>query len=174
MFAGYGQDATLIEIAYSYEQLAGDDIRQQPSSLPALPDEELNEFLAELVADSIELSSETADAAALAVLEEAVAAAEAVDTADVEAVYEAAYALAEAYDAVSGTAQAGSSASDAADATDVADIADTEDAADTASEETSSDAPAVGDPNMLAMWAVLAAVSAAAGSTLVIRRRKYD
>lgn len=98
MFSSYGNEAILIEIAYGYEQTAGDSIRQQPELLPALPDEELNDFLGELVAESEALPEEDYTSASYLALTDALTTAEAVDPSDVSGVYQAAYALASAYD----------------------------------------------------------------------------
>lgn len=98
MFSSYGNEADLIEIAYGYEQTAGEDIRQQPEQLPALPDENLNNFLADLEEQSQALSPEDYTSASYAEVTGALTVAEAVDETDVSAVYQAAYDLATAYD----------------------------------------------------------------------------
>ena len=98
LFSSYGNEATLIEIAYGYEQTAGDDIRQQPELLPALPDQELNTFLEDLVTESEALPADDYTQTSYGAVTQALTTAEAVDESDVSAVYQAAYDLADAYD----------------------------------------------------------------------------
>ncbi len=97
MFSSYGNEATLIEIAYAYEQIA-DNIRMAPSSVPALEDENLNGFLSSLISEVSEMDSKAYTQESWNDVETALADAKAVDTADVDATYDAALALAQAYD----------------------------------------------------------------------------
>ena len=101
VLAGYGQEATLLQIAYAYEQQAGDYIRRMPETTPALEDPRLNDFLNDLIdqAYSLDYSKykkkvEGKAQLMLAACEKA----KAVDKKDPYAVYEAAKELAEAYD----------------------------------------------------------------------------
>lgn len=97
MFSSYGNEATLIEIAYAYEQIA-DNIRMAPSSVPALEDENLNGFLSSLISEVSDMDSKAYTQESWNDVETALADAKAVDTADVDATYDAALALAQAYD----------------------------------------------------------------------------
>lgn len=97
MFSSYGNEATLIEIAYAYEQIA-DNIRMAPSSVPALEDKNLNGFLSSLISEVSEMDSKAYTQESWNDVETALADAKAVDTADVDATYDAALALAQAYD----------------------------------------------------------------------------
>lgn len=97
MFSSYGNEATLIEIAYAYEQIA-DNIRMAPSSVPALEDENVNEFLSSLISEVSEMSPQAYTQESWNDVASALADAEAVDTVDAAATYDAALALAEAYD----------------------------------------------------------------------------
>ncbi len=45
----YGDEKTLIEMAYAYEKQAGDKIRRMPASSPALEDQNLDAFLEALM-----------------------------------------------------------------------------------------------------------------------------
>lgn len=97
MFSSYGNEATLIEIAYAYEQIA-DNIRMAPSSVPALEDENVNEFLSSLISEVSEMSPQAYTQESWNDVALSLADAEAVDTVDAAATYDAALALAEAYD----------------------------------------------------------------------------
>lgn len=97
MFSSYGNEATLIEIAYAYEQIA-DNIRMAPSSVPALEDENVNEFLSSLISEVSEMSPQAYTQESWNDVALALADAEAVDTVDAAVTYDAALALAEAYD----------------------------------------------------------------------------
>lgn len=97
MFSSYGNEATLIEIAYAYEQIA-DNIRMAPSSVPALEDENVNEFLSSLISEVSEMNPQAYTQESWNDVALALADAEAVDTVDAAATYDAALALAEAYD----------------------------------------------------------------------------
>ena len=61
LFTSYGNEEKLIEIAYSYEQTAGESIRKQPSTVPALEDKNVDKFLDKLIdkTDSIDFSEYT-------------------------------------------------------------------------------------------------------------------
>lgn len=105
LFAGYGNDGVLIEIAYAYEQLT--DVRVQPWTTPALPDPALAAFAETLISDSKVLLNESGEdealRGALDTLEGLTM--EAADEADMRTVvdaityYDAAERLAAAYDA---------------------------------------------------------------------------
>ena len=97
----FGDEKTLMQIAYAYEQQAGPDIRRMPENTPALKDDNLNAFLESLMDEvySIDYSvfgSKPEGKAKL--MEKAYDRAAAVDLSDPYAVYEAAYELARAYD----------------------------------------------------------------------------
>ena len=103
LFADYGQDEKLLGIAYAYEQQAGSIIRRMPDITPALEDRALSAFLTDLIdrAYSIDYSQygmkpEGKVRLMLNACEKAMDA----DAKDPYAVYEAARALAEAYDRV--------------------------------------------------------------------------
>ncbi|MCR5836965.1 MAG: hypothetical protein K6G88_10710 [Lachnospiraceae bacterium] len=103
MFTSYGNEETLMEIAYSYEQVSGPSIRRMPSTVPALPDENVNEFLADLMedVDAIDFDNYTIYPTGLVnVLLKKYELASEVDTSDVYTTYDAAYELAVAYDKV--------------------------------------------------------------------------
>ncbi len=174
MFSSYGNEATLIEIAYGYEQTAGDSIRQQPELLPALEDEELNLFLSDLVLEGAALTAVDYTETSYEAVSLALATAELVDTSDVSATYQAAYDLASALDALVPVSEDSSDAADADDATGADDTTDTvdadtgvtevEDAAtETVAEETKTedDVPVTGDsPQDYVLAGTTAGVSA--------------
>lgn len=103
MFTSYGNEETLFEIAYAYEQQAGSSIRKTPECVPALKDENVNAYLENLMDlvysidyDKYTVYPEAKIKKMYAKYEEA----EKVDTDDVYETYEATYDLAVAYDAV--------------------------------------------------------------------------
>ena len=101
LFTSYGNEEKLIEIAYSYEQTAGESIRKQPSTVPALEDKNVDKFLDKLIdkTDSIDFSEYTVyPNGKLNVLLNKYAEATEVDRSDVYETYEATYDLAKAYD----------------------------------------------------------------------------
>ncbi len=101
LFAGFGKDATLVQLACAYQQQAGSLIRRMPENTPALRDEKLNGFLEALMeaAWSIDTSRFSGDLAGKAgMMETALRKAADADRNDPYAVYEAAAALARAYD----------------------------------------------------------------------------
>ncbi|MCR5135883.1 MAG: amidase [Oscillospiraceae bacterium] len=101
IFAGFGKDDTLVQIAFAYQQQAGSLIRRMPESTPALRDEKLNGFLEALMeaAYSIDTSGFSGALAGKAgMMETALRKAADADMNDPYAVYEAAAALARAYD----------------------------------------------------------------------------
>lgn len=120
MVAEYGEDDLLLAVAQSYEQHA--DARVQPSTTPALPDEDLAEFAQKLLNDAQTALSGDYTADALDALGEAIDALSSIVMAvpeivegypvyakgEVDAVtyYQAVSELAEAYDALSNTAAA--------------------------------------------------------------------
>ena len=98
MFTNYGNEETLIEMAYAYEQLA--DVRQQPWTTPALEDEELTTFVSTMVSELNEMNPEdytSATWADVAIELSDISEVEPTDVADYQA---AAYELAAAYDAL--------------------------------------------------------------------------
>ena len=103
VFSTFGNDETLMKIAYAYEQQAGTGIRRMPANTPALADPVLYAFLEGLIgrADAVDYSlyGKTPGCKSQQMLE-ACAGAKRVNKNDPYAVYEAAEALAEAYDAV--------------------------------------------------------------------------
>lgn len=103
MFSSYGNEETLIEMAYAYEKEAGSSIREMPYTTPALEDKNLDKYLEGLMdkVDSINYSEYTVypQGKVNAMLSKYVKASD-VDTSDVYSTYEAAYDLAVAYDAV--------------------------------------------------------------------------
>ena len=101
LFAGFGKDDTLVQIAFAYQQQAGSLIRRIPENTPALRDEKLNGFLEALMeaAYSIDTSGFSGTPAGKAgMMENALRKAADVDMGDPYAVYEAAATLARAYD----------------------------------------------------------------------------
>ena len=101
IFAGFGKDDTLVQIAFAYQQQAGSLIRRIPENTPALRDEKLNGFLEALMeaAYSIDTSGFSgALAGKTGMMENALRKAAAADMGDPYAVYEAAATLARAYD----------------------------------------------------------------------------
>lgn len=96
MFTGYGNEETLIEIAYAYEQLA--DVRVQPEALPALLDEDVLAFYNDLTASVKSLDTESYTAESYKAVSDVYASLENTDMTDMEQVYSAALTLAEAYD----------------------------------------------------------------------------
>ncbi len=104
VFAGFGQDDTLLEIASAYQQQAGSLIRRMPENTGALRDERLNGFLESLMEaaysiDTLGFSGTRAGKAKM--MEVALTNAADVDLDDPYAVYEAAATLARAYDRLS-------------------------------------------------------------------------
>ena len=100
---GYGNEKTLMEIAYAYEQQAGANIRRMPERTPALQDKKLNAFMEDLMeqAYSIDYSkyNKKSDGKVQLMLN-ACDKAKNVDLKDPYAAYEAAEYLAAAYDRV--------------------------------------------------------------------------
>ena len=97
----FGDEKTLMQIAYAYEQQAGPDIRQMPAITPALKDANLNSYLEELM-DEVYSIDYTAFGSKpegkVRLMEAAYDRAAKVDRSDPYAVYDAAYDLAKAYD----------------------------------------------------------------------------
>lgn len=103
IFSGFGQEETLIKIAYAYDKQAGDFIRRMPDVAPVLPDERLNAFLTELIHKAYEITDSDFDQAYVGKVQTMVDAckkAEEVNLNDPYAVRDAARALAVAYDDV--------------------------------------------------------------------------
>jgi Asp-tRNA(Asn)/Glu-tRNA(Gln) amidotransferase A subunit family amidase len=103
LFSSYGNDKTLMEIAYAYEQQAGESIREMPSSVPALEDKNVEDFLENLMEKvyDIDYSSYTVyPTGKINLMYKKYETAAAVDYSNVSATYQAAYKLAKAYDAV--------------------------------------------------------------------------
>ena len=103
LFSGFGNEKTLMQIAYAYEQQAGENIRRMPESTPALPDANLNAFLEDLMDKvySIDYSMyNTKPEGKVQLMLNAYERAKTVNTGDPYAVYDAAKALARAYDNV--------------------------------------------------------------------------
>lgn len=113
LFAGYGQEAVLLEIAYAYAQLA--QVREQPWTTPALPDAALVAFAQQLLADAEKLPSANYSAESFAAVMQAAGYLRRLNmlgyepiaygeehslTVGVSAYQEAVLALAEAYDAL--------------------------------------------------------------------------
>lgn len=129
VFTSYGNEETLIEIAYGYEQTAGESIREMPYTTPALEDENLNEYLDELMdkVDDIDYSEYTVyPQGKISTMVSNYVAASSVDTSDVYSTYDAAYALAESYDAVMEKLEANKASEDVTEpTTDTSDSGDT-------------------------------------------------
>ena len=101
LFSGFGQEQKLINIAYAYEQQAGDEIRRIPDNMPPLADEGLNQFVADMIEKANELSNSRFDPAFGRLVQEMLTACDkagAVDQSDPYAMYEAAEEIAESYD----------------------------------------------------------------------------
>ena len=106
LFSGFGNEETLMQIAYAYEQQAGENIRRMPESTPALPDANLNAYLEDLMDKvySIDYSMyNTKPEGKVQLMLNAYDRAKTVNTKDPYAVYDAAKALARAYDNVIAT-----------------------------------------------------------------------
>lgn len=99
MFSSYGNEATMIEIAYGYEQTAK-GIRVQPSTTPVLPDQKLNAYLDSFISEINQLTPSDYTAESWSSLSTALGVATSVDKSDVSATYDATLALAKAYDAL--------------------------------------------------------------------------
>lgn len=103
LFADFGEDKTLMEIAYAYEQQAGSYIRRMPAITPALEDQTLNDFLDKLMdkAYSIDYTKYNAKPEGkVQLMLNAYEKAKNVNAKDPYEVYEAASTLASAYDKV--------------------------------------------------------------------------
>ena len=103
LFSGFGNEETLMQIAYSYEQQAGENIRRMPESTPALPDANLNAYLEDLMDKvySIDYSMyNTKPEGKVHLMLNAYDQAKTVNTKDPYAVYDSAKALARTYDNV--------------------------------------------------------------------------
>ena len=102
VFADFGQEETLLKLAYAYEQQAGGYIRRMPEQMPALEDESLKAFLEDLIdkAYTIDYGYKKKPEGKIQLMLGACEKAKAVDTKDPYATYEAARELAEAYDNV--------------------------------------------------------------------------
>ena len=101
LFSGFGQEQKLINIAYAYEQQAGDEIRRIPDNIPPLADEGLNQYVADMIEKAYELSESRYDPAFRGLVQEMLTACEkasAADQSDPYAMYEAAEEIAESYD----------------------------------------------------------------------------
>ncbi len=103
IFSTFGNEEKLMKIAYAYEQQAGKDIRRMPALTPALADPALNAYLEELIdrANAVDYSRYGKQPGCKAqMMLDACSKARNVNTNDPYAVYQAAEALAAAYDAV--------------------------------------------------------------------------
>jgi Asp-tRNA(Asn)/Glu-tRNA(Gln) amidotransferase A subunit family amidase len=96
MFTGYGNDETLIEIAYAYEQIA--DVRVAPENLPALVDEDVLAFYNDLTVQIKALDATLYTTESYQALSAAYTSVEDTDLTDMEQLYDAALTLAKAYD----------------------------------------------------------------------------
>jgi hypothetical protein len=99
----YGDEKTLMQIAYAYEKQAGDSIRRMPANSPALEDRNLAAYLESLMDQvySIDYSAyNKKPVGKVKLMESAYAKAAAVDTADPYATYKSAEKLAKSYDKV--------------------------------------------------------------------------
>ncbi|MCR5653128.1 MAG: hypothetical protein K6F88_04935 [Ruminococcus sp.] len=104
VFSDFGQEKTLMNIAYAYEKQAGEIIRRTPENTPALEDTRLNTFLSCLIdlVYSVDYSKylNPKPEGKVRIMMSACEKAEKVDLKDPYATYEAAQKLAEAYDRV--------------------------------------------------------------------------
>jgi Asp-tRNA(Asn)/Glu-tRNA(Gln) amidotransferase A subunit family amidase len=103
LFTSYGNDKTLMEIAYAYEQQCGDSIREMPENTPALEDKNVEAFLEELMEKVYDIDYDSYTVypkGKVNLMYAKYETAAKVNYKDVSATYEAAYALAKAYDAV--------------------------------------------------------------------------
>ena len=107
VFADFGQEKTLLQLAYAYEQQAGASIRQMSALTPALEDAALAGFLKDLIIKAYSVEDSYSfikkPEGELQLMLSACEKAKAVDTKDPYATYEAAKTLAEAYDRVIAT-----------------------------------------------------------------------
>ena len=107
IFADFGQEEKLMQIACAYEKEAGDAIRRMPEQVPALEDEQLNIFLRDLIEKAYSFSRSKYDdklEGRVQIMLNACEKAMNVDTKDPYATYEAAMELAKAYDRAAGMA----------------------------------------------------------------------
>jgi Asp-tRNA(Asn)/Glu-tRNA(Gln) amidotransferase A subunit family amidase len=103
LFTSYGNDKTLMEIAYAYEQQCGDSIREMPENTPALEDKNVEAFLEDLMEKVYDIDYDNYTVypkGKVNLMYAKYEAAAKVNYKDVSATYDAAYALAKAYDAV--------------------------------------------------------------------------
>lgn len=103
LVAGFGDERTLLEIAYAYEKQAGDFIRRQPATSPPLEDKTVNAYLNALMEAvySIDYAAyNSTPSGKVQLMVNACARADAVDRKDAAATCAAAMELAEAYDNV--------------------------------------------------------------------------
>jgi Asp-tRNA(Asn)/Glu-tRNA(Gln) amidotransferase A subunit family amidase len=109
LFSSFGNEKTLMEIAYAYEQQAGPLLRRMPQRTPALRDKKLNTFLEDLMerAYSIAYSKyNEKPVGKVQLMLNACDRAKNVDLKNPAAVYEAAETLAKAYDKVMASLEA--------------------------------------------------------------------
>lgn len=164
LFSSYGNEATLIEIAYAYEQAAG-DIRMAPSSVPALEDENLNAFLSSLMAEVSAMDPEAYTSASWSAAALALADAQAVNPADVDATYAAALALAEAYDALTAA-----SSSDEPSSSGEPSSSEAPDSSSEVSGESSAASPNTGEDSLPLL--MMTGLLVSAGAVFVIARKR--
>ena len=99
----FGDEKTLMDIAYAYEQQAGESVRKMPANSPALEDKNLEAFLEALIdeASSIDYSRYNAKPEGkVKIMDEACRQAAALNTTDPYVIYDAARKLAQSYDKV--------------------------------------------------------------------------
>ena len=121
IFSDFGHEETLMEIAYAYEQQAGDIIRKMPERVPAIEDENLNEYLENLMDDvySIDYAKyNKKPEGKVQLMLNAYDKAKDVDLKDPYATYDAAAKLARAYDRVMAALEESGLVPDAADVKD--------------------------------------------------------
>lgn len=103
LFSGFGQEDKLINIAYAYEQQAGEEIRRIPDNIPPLKDEALNQFVSDLIQSAYELSNSRYDSTFDGLVQDMLDVCKNTESVDWDApyaVYEAAGELAAAYDKI--------------------------------------------------------------------------
>ena len=193
MFTNYGNEETLIEMAYAYEQLA--DVRKQPWTVPALEDDELTAFVSNMVSELNTMNPEDYTSSTWADVAVELSDISEIEPADVADYQAAAYELAAAYDALETVKLEESSdveeSSDAEESSDVEESSEVEESSDTESSESStvdessenspeysddktSDTPnntvSTGDTSMVFVIILTLAMAASAAISITLRK----
>ena len=166
-------EGTLIEIAAGYSAVSG-GTRVPPNTTPALVDQALNACLAGLLDEIKKLDAEAYTSQSWGELSVALSAAEAVDTKDPGAAFEAALALAKAYDALAlsptSSSEAPASSSEPS-STPNSSSSGAPDASSSDGAHTGGSTPTGDDASMTVVFLALASASAGAAIYLYQRRK---